>query len=194
MGRGLLKNAVSISHQVITEVVESGDVVVDATCGRGHDTIFLAQLVGKQGKVYAFDIQGIAIETTWRLLQANNTLHNVMLIKDNHRNLDAYIPDRIKAFMFNLGYLPGGDHSVKTEGINTLKALEKAVKMLDNNGVITIVSYPGHPGGQEELSSIMAYLTGLPQKDFEISHIDFINQINNPPQITILQKMTGGKE
>ncbi|MDD2585369.1 MAG: class I SAM-dependent methyltransferase [Syntrophomonadaceae bacterium] len=191
---GLFKNAVNISHQVIAAVVEAGDIVVDATCGRGHDTIFLAQLVGEKGKVYAFDIQGIAIETTWELLQANKTLENVVLIKDNHSNLDSYIPQRIKACMFNLGYLPGGDHSIKTDKVNTLKALEKATKMLDNNGVITIVFYPGHSGGQEELNSMMVYLSELSQKDFEVSHVEFINQINDPPQITIVQKVLGGSK
>ena len=34
-----------------------GDTVVDATCGNGHDSKWLAQAVGPTGTLYAFDIQ-----------------------------------------------------------------------------------------------------------------------------------------
>lgn len=192
MGRGLFKNAVTISHLVLNKIVKEGDIVIDATCGRGNDTLFLAGQVGSKGKVYACDIQGTAINASLSLLQSNNAADRVMLIKDNHSNLDLYINEKIKACMFNLGYLPGGDHSIKTEGHNTLKALEKIIKILDNNGVITIVSYPGHPGGQEELDIIMTYLSELPQQNFEVSQVNFLNQINHPPQIIIIQKIYGG--
>ena len=43
----------------LTEVVTQDDIVVDATMGNGHDTLFLAKLA-KQ--VYAFDIQ----EKPWK--------------------------------------------------------------------------------------------------------------------------------
>lgn len=38
-----------------------GDTVIDATAGNGHDTVFLAQLVGRQGRVWAFDVQSSAL-------------------------------------------------------------------------------------------------------------------------------------
>ncbi len=37
--------------------VRTGDVVVDATCGNGLDSLWLARAVGRSGKLYAFDIQ-----------------------------------------------------------------------------------------------------------------------------------------
>ena len=37
--------------------VRTGDVVVDATCGNGLDSLWLARTVGRSGKLYAFDIQ-----------------------------------------------------------------------------------------------------------------------------------------
>jgi len=60
----LIKNPVYMVQDILKNVVEKGDTVVDATCGNGYDTVFLARLVGEEGKVYAFDVQSQAIETT----------------------------------------------------------------------------------------------------------------------------------
>ena len=43
------------SHTAQTAV--KGDYAVDATLGNGHDTCFLAEIVGDSGKVFGFDIQ-----------------------------------------------------------------------------------------------------------------------------------------
>ena len=64
----LLKNALVISHRIIKKVVMPGDIVVDATAGNSNDALFLANLVGDAGKVYAFDIQDTAIENTRKSL------------------------------------------------------------------------------------------------------------------------------
>ena len=47
----------SIAQAVWSRFVRPGDTVVDATCGNGHDTKWLAQAVGPSGRVFAFDIQ-----------------------------------------------------------------------------------------------------------------------------------------
>jgi len=192
MGKELFKNAVSISHNIINQVIKEGDIAIDATCGRGNDTLFLARLVGAHGKVYAFDIQKEAIDTTRLLLMENNLVKRVFLINDDHRKIKSYLDARPRACMFNLGYLPGGDHKIKTRGDSTVEALKQMVNILADDGIITIVLYPGHAGGQEEFDTVRNYLSGLPQEIFEISEIRFINQINNPPQIIIVQKMSGG--
>ena len=41
----MLKTAMRYSHELLSEVAVTGDHVVDATMGNGHDTLFLAQLV-----------------------------------------------------------------------------------------------------------------------------------------------------
>ena len=41
-----------------------GETVVDATAGNGNDTQFLAELVGENGHVLAFDIQQAALDST----------------------------------------------------------------------------------------------------------------------------------
>lgn len=56
-------------------VVRSGDCVVDATLGNGHDTLFLAKLVGPAGHLYGFDVQArapllsLCIPAGWELAE-----------------------------------------------------------------------------------------------------------------------------
>lgn len=192
MGRGIYGNAVLISHQLIAQVVQPGDTVIDATCGRGKDTLFLAQLVGAQGKVYAFDIQDKAIESTRQLLAQNNCLEQVVLVNDNHARMASYIEGQPRACMFNLGYLPGGDHRIITRADDIQQALLTGINLLTEGGIISLVFYPGHPGGQEEIAAIENYLTKLPQQLFEVTKTLFLNQINYPPQIISIEKLSGG--
>ncbi len=44
-------------HQHIEKILQSGDIAIDATTGNGHDTLFLAQCIGKTGAIFAFDVQ-----------------------------------------------------------------------------------------------------------------------------------------
>lgn len=57
-------SVLSMAHKLVGERVSPGDTVVDATCGNGVDTTFLARLVGPRGLVYGFDIQPEALERT----------------------------------------------------------------------------------------------------------------------------------
>ena len=57
-------SVLSMAHKLVKEHVSPSDTVVDATCGNGVDTRFLAELVGPRGSVYAFDIQELALENT----------------------------------------------------------------------------------------------------------------------------------
>ena len=54
-----MKRPLEMAHDFLAEVVTKEDIVVDATMGNGHDTLFLAKLAKK---VYAFDIQEQALE------------------------------------------------------------------------------------------------------------------------------------
>jgi ubiquinone/menaquinone biosynthesis C-methylase UbiE len=189
----MLGNAVLISHQIMARVIQPGDTVIDATCGRGKDTLFLAQLVGPRGRVYAFDIQNEAIASTRELLDRNKCLNQVVLINADHSRMTDYIEDHPSACMFNLGYLPGGDHSLTTGSKDTRQALSAGMSILKPGGIISLVFYPGHPGGQEEMETIEKYLSGLPQQLFEVTKTRFLNQINSPPQIICIEKLSGGQ-
>lgn len=53
----------------------------------------------------------------------------------------------IRGFMFNLGYLPGGDKAFTTRAESTVKALQTALRWLAPGGFISILAYRGHEGG-----------------------------------------------
>lgn len=186
------RNAVNISHLLATAVVKAGDMVIDATCGRGHDTALLARLVGESGKVLAFDIQEEAIASTRDLLAKTGLSQRVVLIKEDHAMMDHHITGPVSMCMFNLGYLPGSDQQIKTAGNSTLEAVRRALERLVEGGKISLVCYTGHPGGQEEFDLIRAFLAGIPQDHLEVMEIGFINQSNNPARLLVLSKLKGG--
>lgn len=59
-----LKNAVSLSHLIVQSYIPTAKIIVDMTCGNGHDTEFLARQMDPESVLYAFDIQTRAVETT----------------------------------------------------------------------------------------------------------------------------------
>lgn len=181
-------NTISITRDIFKEYIKAGYIVLDATVGNGNDTLDLARLVGNNGKVYGFDIQDIAIENTKKLLTENNQLDNVILIKDNHINIDKYIDEPLDLAIYNLGYLPKGDKSLKTDAKSTVISVSKALELLSENGILIIVSYIGHPGGLEEKEALEEMLMGLSQKEYNVLKNEFINQKNLPPLLYLIEK------
>ena len=183
----VLKNSLGQSHDIIKSVVTPGDSVIDATAGNGNDTAFLAGLVGTSGRVYSFDIQQKALDKTKAKLECINLLDRVTLIHDGHENMDLYVKERVKAVMFNLGYLPGGDHSIGTKGRTTIEALEKAMGLIADDGIITVVIYYGGDSGFEEKNQVMDYLKTIDCKRFTVMMSNFINQVNCPPILICIE-------
>lgn len=143
-------------------VLREGDLAIDATAGNGHDTLFLAQQVGTTGRVIAFDIQEEAIQFTRTRVAAAGLLDRVVLIRTSHAMLAQQVePGTVAAVMFNLGYLPGGDVSLITHREETLAALVQALVALRPTGLLSIVCYPGHPGGDEESAAVLDWAAGL---------------------------------
>ena len=172
----------------LEKVVNKGDVVIDATMGNGYDTVYLGNLVGEDGKVYAFDVQEEAIKSTRKKVERDNMTDRVELILDGHENLDKYVDEEVACVVFNLGYLPRAKHVVITKPDTTLQAIKKSLNLLKPNGVISIAAYIGHEGGMEEKDYICEYLNNLDQKEYNVLHMQFTNQINNPPQLILIEK------
>lgn len=169
--------------------VKEGDTVVDATCGNGNDTVFLAKLVGDSGRVYSFDIQDDAIYNTKKKVHKLNLEKRVNIIKDGHENMNKYITTPLKAVMFNLGYLPGGDHNISTQPDTTIRAIKNALSLLDRMGIIVIVIYYGGDSGFEEKEGVLNYLGGIDQKQFLVMKTEFINQMNCPPILVCIESL-----
>ncbi len=187
--KSILRNSLGQSHEIIMKAVGEGDTVIDATAGNGGDTLFLAELAGPSGRVYSFDIQQAAIDKTLEKLTVAGMKDRVSLICDGHQNMDRYAPGNVKAVMFNLGYLPGGNHSIGTRAETTEEALEKAMELLTVNGIITVAVYYGGDSGYEEKDRIMEYIKHIDHRKFSVMKNEFVNQINRPPILVCIEKL-----
>lgn len=180
-----LPRAVQLAHTLIRSRLNPGEAAVDATTGNGHDTLFLARIVGPEGYVAGFDIQKSAIEST---TQKTAELPQVNLYHVGHEQVDDFLTADPKAAMFNLGYLPGEDKSIITREQTTVPALEQLTARLLPNGIITIVLYTGHEGGPEEAEAIRAWCSGLDQTQFTVIEYGFVNQKNSPPSLIAIER------
>lgn len=172
----------------LEKIIKKGDVVIDATMGNGYDTVYLGNLVGETGKVYAFDVQEEAVKSTRKKVERDDMTSRVELILDGHENLDKYVKENVSCVVFNLGYLPRAKHVVITKPDTTLQAIKKSLDLLKPNGIVSIAAYIGHEGGLEEKNYICEYLNNLDQKQYNVLHMEFTNQINNPPQLILVEK------
>lgn len=180
-----LQRVLPFTKSLLAEIVHEGDTVVDATAGNGHDTHFLAGLTGASGKVYAFDIQQQAIEAT---KQRTEEFSHIELICDSHAKIDQYVTESISAAVFNLGYLPKGDHAIITKADSTLQAIGQCLERLKTGGLVLVVIYSGHDGGSEERDAVMNYVKRLPQTRYDAMKYEFINQQHSPPFLVAIEK------
>lgn len=63
--------AVELTHRFLRSTLAPGGLYLDATCGNGHDTLFLCSVAGENGRVIGLDIQPQAAANTNALLAAN---------------------------------------------------------------------------------------------------------------------------
>ena len=188
-----LPTAVQWAHRILTERLQPGDDVVDATAGNGYDTLFLAKQVLPGGHVYAFDLQSQAVESTrQRLVEHQVNSDDFTLVHSGHEHLDTHLPEekkgQIKAIMFNLGYLPGGEKAVITQTETTLSALAQAVDWLAQDGMLTVIAYPGHDGGREEGSAVEQWVSTLSTNEYEAQKIVFLNFRPTTPFCMVVRK------
>ncbi len=175
-------NTLGVAHKIIEEKVKKGDFCIDATAGRGHDTAFLAELVGEEGRVIAFDIQQDAVDSTRALLQEKGYQDRVEVFLDSHSNMDQYAEENtVDCITFNFGYLPGGDHNIFTTPATSIPAIEKGLKLLKQGGLMSLCVYYGGDSGFEEKDALMEYFRMIDSKQYTVLITEFANRPNNPP-------------
>ena len=184
----MLRSARYLSHDVLREAVQKGDTVIDATMGNGHDTLFLCELVGEEGQVIAFDVQEAAVESTRKRLAEAGMLERAVLYCRGHEHMDEAGVADVSAIVFNLGWLPGGDKSVTTLWETTKIALEKALHLLKQHGVLLLCAYPGHAEGDRERAEVINFLASLPPQRYNVLHQKFLNAGPGAPENFIIQK------
>jgi hypothetical protein len=179
----MIQHVNNFVHDSLEKVIGKNDIVIDATVGNGHDTLFLSMLAKK---VIGFDVQKSAIDETTRLLTKHQRT-NVSLHLDGHENLDLYTTSLVKAVTFNLGYLPGSDKTVTTVFTTTVEAIKKALSILDIGGIVSIIVYTGHNGGMDESTHIFEHLKTIDMKHYQVLKYQFLNR-KNAPYVLLIEK------
>ena len=184
---------VNVAHDLIRDILQPGDIAIDATVGNGHDTLFLAEQASPSGRVYGFDIQQAAIDSTLERFRQARASDCLTLIHASHATMDEKIPvhhhGKIGVIMFNLGYLPGGDKSVITLADSTLTALTIASGILAVQGIITLLAYPGHQGGDLETDQVRNWCEQLDTEQFEVSAIYSTEHKDSAPRLFVIRKL-----
>ena len=156
------------AQQAVGGILRPGDRAIDATVGNGHDTLFLASQVARDGRVIGFDIQPQALASAQQRLDQAGLQHVARLLLCGHQRMTARIPadwsGRVSAVMFNLGYLPGGDKTQVTRADSTLSALDQSLNLLALGGLISLQVYRGHDGARDETAAVQSWLSRLDRR------------------------------
>lgn len=170
------------AHTLWKELVHPSDIVIDATAGNGHDTVFLSHLV-KSGKIYAIDIQPQALLNTQNKIGPNPCIEYICA---SHVSFPPSIEKgSVQLIVYNLGYLPGGDKSLTTLTSTTITSLQNALPLLKPGGAISIMLYPGHEEGAKEEQALLAYVKTL---DLEVHHYKWGDNPKHPSLLWLVKK------
>lgn len=148
------------THDLVTQYFagRKKTLAVDATCGNGHDTEFLLSL--GFAKVIAFDIQPQALAASRAKIRPESQ-QKVRFVLAGHEYLADHVKDPIDCIMFNLGYLPGASKATTTKAETTMAALQQATHLLNEDGLISLVCYPGHPAGAIEKEILVEWFATI---------------------------------
>lgn len=177
------KHMTKFVHNYLKDNVNKNDVLIDATIGNGHDTLYLANLAKF---VYGFDIQQQALNNTQKLLVEHN-LTNYKLFLESFENILLYV-NEFKGVVFNLGYLPGANKDITTTKDITIKTLKALTNHLKKDMFIIITCYPGHDEGLKEAKAINKYILTL-DSSFRVFKFELINILKRrPPFVVVIEK------
>jgi len=187
-----LPHPTELLHLILKGIIQPGDLAIDATAGNGHDTAFLTEAVGPNGRVIAVDIQEKAIQSTKQRLENLNLLNRVETHQISHTHLDELASeDSVSTIVFNLGYLPGADRTLITEQENTLQALSLSIHLLKLGGILAVICYPGHDGGDRESEAVETFLKK--QTHLRVAKYVVFSTITVSPFLLLSVKTTGPK-
>lgn len=182
-------NALDIINRALREHVKEGDICIDATMGRGNDTLMLCKLVGERGSVTAFDIQQDALDSTAELLRANGMEGRARLMLKSHSEMGEYFaPESVDCITFNFGWLPKGDHHVFTRPDTSIAAIKAGLELLKPGGMMTMIIYYGRESGFEERDALLEYLPTIDSGKYTVMEMPFVNRPNCPPIPVIILK------
>ncbi len=175
-------NTLGLAHRFLAAHIRPGAFCIDATAGKGRDTVFLAKLAGPEGRVLAMDIQPQAVEATRALIDAEGVADRVQVVLDSHSHLSRYAaPGSADAVVFNFGWLPGGSHQIFTRAETSIPAITQGLELLKEDGVMSLCIYYGRDCGYEERDALLEFLETIDDRRFTVLISRFANRPNDPP-------------
>lgn len=176
-----------LAHRWLTERVAAGDICIDATCGRGHDTKLLCTLAGSEGRVLGFDVQPEAIESTAALLAEHGLTAELHL--DSHANMEQYADaGTVSCIVFNFGWLPRGSHEIFTRAESSIAALNAGLRLLKTGGALVLCVYYGGANGFSERDALLEYFAALDSRYYTVLQCQFPNRTGCPPFAVLITK------
>ncbi|KAJ1446397.1 putative rRNA methylase-domain-containing protein [Pelagophyceae sp. CCMP2097] len=190
--------------------VQPGDVVVDATCGRGGDTLSLVDAVldaeprrgteAPHGRVYSMDIDARAVELCRerlrRELAARGDVDAILgrvlslELQSHERPPPGLAPRSARVVVFNLGFLPRTDGGTTTTASTTLTALNDwALDALCAGGVATLAVYPGHDEGLIESVILTEFAKSLSKTVWRCVEHRALNHAQTAPYLLTLHRL-----
>lgn len=182
-------------------MLKGSGIAIDATCGNGHDSEFLAQLLKLNcekyesdssliiKQLYCLDIQEDAMKNTSNRLK--KVIHpsqweNIHFIHGSHEKFPPLIRENsVSLICYNLGYLPGAQRKtteafVQTTTETTKKSLVAAIPLLKEGGLLCVTAYPGNDGGEEEQKVVHDIVCNLSPTDWRVYLHSPINRPQSP--------------
>ncbi len=187
----LFQSHLDLAHTYWERLVGLDDIVIDATCGTGQDSSFLARL--PCSRLYLIDIQKQALEQTKeRLLTqyGDVIMGRITFIEGCHSKIQEglTLPEQsCKLIVYNLGYLPGSDKTLTTHTTTTLQSVSQALQLIKPGGAISITCYPGHPEGALEEEALLDMCEGLSPAEWGVCCHRFLNR-QQAPSLLLLQR------
>lgn len=190
----LFKSHIDLAHHYWGLLLEIGDTVIDATCGNGHDTLFLAKqcLRKNKGQLITLDIQMKALTEAKKLLFSEiseEILSRIHFIHQCHSVFPvSLVENNVKLIVYNLGYLPKGEKSITTKVDTTLISIQSALQLIAPGGAISITCYPGHEEGKKEEEVIIDLVKSLDPREWNCCLHKWINRTAAPSLLLIQKK------
>ncbi len=175
----IIRQTTELAMHVVRAYVKPGDVVADATCGNGKDTLALAQM--NPARLYAFDVQEDAVRETIKLLEENGYGDRLADSGKGNPAGEGLTGCRITVRQMS-------HENLREFFETTIKAVQDAMELIRKDGLVCITMYSGHTEGKKEKAALLEFAGQLDSAKWHCAYISMPNQKNDPPEILLITR------